>query len=136
MGVMGLVSMAFVLLVGGVINGPAIAGIFTIVGFSAFGKHLKNCLPIVLGVIITALFLGRDISSTSIIITVLFSTTLCPIAGVYGPRIGFIAGVLHYFLATSVGVIHGGVNLYNNGFAGGLVAGFLLPILDSFVKRR
>ena len=27
-------------------------------------------------------------------------------------------------------------NLYNNGFAGGLVAGFLLPILDAFVKRR
>ncbi len=136
MGVMGLISIAFVLSVGGVINGPAIAGIFTIVGFSAFGKHLKNCLPVVLGVIITALFLGRDISSTSVIITVLFSTTLCPIAGVYGPRIGFIAGILHYFLATSVGVIHGGVNLYNNGFAGGLVAGFLLPILDSFVKRR
>ena len=136
MGLMGLISLIFVLLIGGVINGPVIAGIFTIVGFSAFGKHLKNCIPIILGVLITALFLGRDISSTSVIITVLFSTTLCPIAGVYGAKIGFIAGILHFLLATNVGIIHGGVNLYNNGFAGGLVAGFLLPILDAFVKGR
>ena len=136
MGFMGLISLIFVLLIGGVINGPVIAGIFTIVGFSAFGKHLKNCIPIILGVLITALFLGRDISSTSVIITVLFSTTLCPIAGVYGANIGFIAGILHFLLATNVGIIHGGVNLYNNGFAGGLVAGFLLPILDAFVKGR
>ena len=98
--------------------------------------NIKNCVPIILGVLITALFLGRDISSTSVIITVLFSTTLCPIAGVYGANIGFIAGILHFLLATNVGIIHGGVNLYNNGFAGGLVAGFLLPILDAFVKGR
>ena len=136
MGLMGLLSLSFVLLIGGVVNGPVVAGIFTVVGFSAFGKHIKNCLPIVLGVIVTALFLGRDISSTGVIITVLFSTTLAPIAGVYGYKIGFIAGILHFLLATNVGIIHGGVNLYNNGFAGGLVAGFLLPILDAFVKRR
>ncbi|MBQ3420167.1 MAG: DUF1576 domain-containing protein, partial [Romboutsia sp.] len=136
MGIMGLISLIFVLLIGGVINGPVIAGIFTIVGFSAGGKHIKNCIPILLGVLMTAVFLGRDISSTSVIITVLFSTTLCPIAGVYGSKIGFIAGILHFLLATNVGIIHGGVNLYNNGFAGGLVAGFLLPILDAFVKGR
>ena len=136
MGVMGLLSLSFVLLIGGVVNGPVIAGIFTVVGFSAFGKHLKNCIPVILGVITTALFLGNDISATGTIITILFSTTLAPIAGVYGSNIGFIAGILHFLLATNVGIIHGGVNLYNNGFAGGLVAGFLLPILDAFVKRR
>ena len=135
MGVMGIISMIYVFLIDGVINGPVIAGIFTVVGFSAFGKHLKNCLPIVLGVIISALFLEFDISSTGIIIVVLFSTTLAPIAGVYGSKIGFIAGVLHLILATNVGIMHGGVNLYNNGFAGGLVAGFLLPILNAFIKR-
>lgn len=136
MGVMGLLSLSYVLLIKGVVNGPVIAGIFTVVGFSAFGKHIKNCLPITLGVIVTALFLGHNISSTSVIITVLFSTTLAPIAGVYGSKIGFIAGILHFLLATNVGIIHGGVNLYNNGFAGGLVAGFLLPIIDAFVKGR
>ena len=64
----------------------------------------------------------------------MFSTNLAPIAGVYGYKIGFIAGILHFLLATNVGIIHGGVNLYNNGYAGGLDAGFLLPILDAFVK--
>ncbi len=136
MGIMGLLSLSYVLLIGGVINGPVIAGIFTVVGFSAFGKHIKNCLPIMLGVISTALFFGNDISSTSVIITVLFSTTLAPLAGVYGYKVGFIVGILHFILATNVGIIHGGVNLYNNGFAGGLVAGFSLPILDAFIKRR
>ena len=96
MGIMGLLSLSYVLLIGGVINGPVIAGIFTVVGFSAFGKHIKNCLPIILGVIIAALFLEYDISSTVVIITVLFSTTLAPIAGVYGYKIGFIAGILHF----------------------------------------
>ena len=136
MGIMGLLSLSYVLLIGGVVNGPVVAGIFTVVGFSAFGKHLKNCLPIMLGVISTALFFGKDISSTGVIITVLFSTTLAPLAGVYGYKIGFIVGILHFILATNVGIIHGGVNLYNNGFAGGLVAGFSLPILDAFIKRR
>ncbi|MFI3210398.1 MAG: DUF1576 domain-containing protein [Peptostreptococcaceae bacterium] len=136
MGVMGIISMTFVLLIGGVVNGPVIAGIFTVVGFSAFGKHFKNCMPIIVGVLITAIFFEHDISSTSVIITMLFSTTLAPIAGVYGFVVGVLAGILHFILATNVGIIHGGVNLYNNGFAGGLVAGFLLPILDAFVERR
>lgn len=135
MGLMGIFCILFVLAIGGIINGPVIAGIFTVVGFSAFGKHFKNCLPIVVGVIIAALFLGHDINSTGIIITILFSTTLAPIAGIFGYKVGIIAGILHLILATNVGVIHGGVNLYNNGFAGGLVAGFLLPILNAFVKR-
>ena len=80
MGIMGILCMIFVLSIGGVINGPVIAGIFTVVGFSAFGKHLKNCLPIIIGVLATALFLDKDITSTSVIITMLFSTTLAPIS--------------------------------------------------------
>lgn len=136
MGVMGIISLSYVILIGGIVNGPVIAGIFTVVGFSAFGKHLKNCTPIVVGVILMALVFRKDITSTAIIITVLFSTTLAPLAGVYGYKIGLLAGMLHFILASNVGVIHGGVNLYNNGFAGGLVAGFLLPMIDAFRKRR
>ena len=135
MGLMGLICLLYVILIGGIVNGPVIAGIFTVVGFSAFGKHLKNCTPIALGVIIMALIFKNDITSTSIIITVLFSTTLAPLAGVYGYKLGILAGMLHFILATNVGIIHGGINLYNNGFAGGLVAGFLLPMIDAFRKR-
>lgn len=134
MGIMGILSLLYVLVVGGIVNGPVIAGIFTIVGFAAFGKHPKNCLPIMLGVIVAAFFVGYDLSSTGIIISVLFSTTIAPIAGTYGMGVGIIAGILHLALVTNIGIIHGGINLYNNGFAGGLVAGFLVPIIDAFKK--
>ena len=42
---------------------------------------------------------------------------------------GFVAGWLHMAVVTSIGVLHGGMNLYNNGFAAGIVAGFMLPIV-------
>ena len=44
MGINGMVATAFLVLVGGDLNGPTIGGIMTIVGFSATGKHLRNIL--------------------------------------------------------------------------------------------
>ncbi len=134
MGVMGLLSLFYVLALGGVLNGPIMAGIFTISGFAAFGKHPKNCFPIVAGVMLAGYFIGMDFSSTGFLISALFSTTIAPIAGTYGPGIGVVAGMLHLALVTNIGVVHGGINLYNNGFSGGLVAGFLVPIIDAFRK--
>lgn len=135
MSLVGFLSLAYVLAIGGVVNGPVLAGIFTVVGFGAFGKHLKNILPVVMGVIATALFFGYELNSTGIIISVLFSTTLAPVAGSYGPIIGFLSGVIHMILVTNVGIVHGGINLYNNGFSGGIVAGVLIPVVDAFRKE-
>lgn len=134
-GLLGIFALAYVILVGGVVNGPTLAGIFTVAGFGAFGKHFKNILPVMAGVVVTALVFNYDLSSTAIVISVLFSTTLAPIAGSYGPIAGFIAGVSHMILVTNVGIIHGGINLYNNGFSGGLVAGVLIPVIDAFRKE-
>ena len=135
MGVMGLLSVIYVIMVDGIFNGPVFAAIFTVVGFSAFGKHPKNSFPVVLGVWIAAVFFGYDLQSTGMILAVLFSTTIAPIAGTYGPIAGMIAGILHLALVTNIGGIHGGINLYNNGFSGGLVAGFFVPIIDAFKKE-
>ena len=33
-------------------------------------------------------------------------------------------------VVMNVGYLHGGMNLYNNGFSGGFVAGILIPIFD------
>lgn len=134
MGVMGLIAMTFVLLMGGVVNGPIIAGIMTIVGFGAFGKHPKNCMPVILGVMLGGLFFEYDYSSTTFLISALFSTTIAPVAGTFGPIAGVFAGILHLTLVTNIGIIHGGINLYNNGFAGGLAAGMIVPIIDAFKK--
>lgn len=52
MGINGIFAVLCVLAVGGDLNGPTIGGIFTIVGFSATGKHLRNIVPIIIGVVI------------------------------------------------------------------------------------
>lgn len=134
MGLMGVIALTFVLLLGGFVNGPVIAGILTIVGFGAFGKHPKNCMPVILGVLLGGLFFDYDYSSTTFIISALFGTTIAPVAGTFGPIAGVIGGLLHLTLVTNIGIIHGGINLYNNGFAGGLTAGIIVPIIDAFKK--
>ncbi len=135
MGFMGLISSFFVMLLGGRFNGPVIGGILTIVGFAAFGKHVKNCLPVLLGVYLASFLKVWDGGSTPVIIAGLFGTTLAPIAGQFGPLAGILAGFCHLSIVMNVGVLHGGVNLYNNGFAGGFVASFLVPIINALKKE-
>ncbi|HCL79480.1 MAG TPA: DUF1576 domain-containing protein, partial [Synergistaceae bacterium] len=48
---------------------------------------------------------------------------------------GVIAGYVHSSVVLYVGVLHSGFNLYNNGFAGGLVAAVLVPLLEAFRRR-
>ncbi|MBA4700146.1 MAG: DUF1576 domain-containing protein [Ruminococcus sp.] len=136
MGFIGLITTLYVILVKGEFNGPIVAGILTAVGFAAFGKHPKNCIPIMAGVFLGGYFMKYDLSSTSIIIASLFGTTLAPIAGVYGTIPGVIAGVLHVAMVNITGEFHGWLNLYNNGFAGGIVAAFLLPVYNSVFKKK
>ena len=57
-------------------------------------------------------------------------------AGKFGPVVGIIAGYLHSSVALNVGIVYGGMNLYNNGFAGGIVAIFLVPVVQSISDRR
>lgn len=78
MGLNGLFATFFVLAVGGNLNGPTIGGIFTIVGFSATGKHLRNIFPIMAGVCIASTVRAWDITNPSALLALLFSTTLAP----------------------------------------------------------
>lgn len=136
MGINGTVATLLLLAVGGDINGPTIGGIFTIVGFSATGKHIRNILPIMAGVYLGSLTKNWSITDPSCTLAFLFSTTLAPIAGEFGVIAGIIAGYLHSSVALNVGMINSGMNLYNNGFAGGLVAIILVPVIQSFISRR
>ena len=136
MGINGLFAMGMVLLAGGSLNGPTIGGIFTIVGFSATGKHLRNIAPIMLGVALASLAGKWNLSDPSPLLALLFSTTLAPIAGEFGFWTGVIAGFIHASVALNVGIVYGGMNLYNNGFAGGLVAIFMVPVIRSVRDRK
>ena len=134
-GILGLICTIFVCICGGKFNGPIIGGIFTVMGFGAFGKHPKNVIPIMTGVLITSILNKYDPSGTPAILTALFSTTIAPIAGEFGLIGGLFAGFIHKAVATNVGFIHGGINLYNNGLAGGLVAAVLVPLYKNFMER-
>lgn len=136
MGVNGLFATLFVVLVGGQLNGPTIGGIFTIVGFSATGKHIRNIAPIMFGVLLASFTKEWTISSPSPLLALLFSTTLAPVAGEFGVIVGMIAGFLHSSVALNVGIVYGGMNLYNNGFAGGIVAMFMVPMIHSIMDKR
>ncbi|HGF7828608.1 TPA: DUF1576 domain-containing protein, partial [Enterococcus faecium] len=136
-GLVGLMLSSYVLLVGGQLNGPVIGAILSAVGFSAFGCHLKNSFPILVGIFIASLFgTFHEITSTGMLVAAVFGTGLAPISGFYGSFYGVIAGVLHIALVNNVSTLHGGLNLYNSGFSTGFVAGILVPILDNFTAVR
>lgn len=130
MGIMGFVASAVTLLIGGSWNGPVIGGILTIVGFAAFGKHPRNALPPMFGAAAMALLSRYGLDMPASQLAVLFASTLAPISGEYGALAGFAAGCIHLALVQVVGALHGGLNLYNNGFAGGMTAGLFIPVLE------
>ncbi len=134
MGIMGLLSMLFVIILGGVFNGPVFGSVLTVSGFSAFGKHPKNTIPILTGVLLAGALKIWDLNTTGVIIAGLFGTTLAPIAGKYGFLAGVVAGFLHLSVVMNVGIIHGGINLYNNGFSGGIVSSLMFPVLEALKK--
>ena len=136
MGVNGLAVTLFVAALGCDLNGPVIGSIFTVVGFSATGKHIRNILPIMFGVWIASWTKSWNITDPSATLALLLSTTLAPIAGEFGIFAGLLAGFLHSSVSLNVGIVYGGMNLYNNGFAGGLVAIFLVPVIQSIMDRR
>jgi hypothetical protein len=137
MGIMGLIGCAYIELVGGHYNGPTIGGVLTIVGFAAFGKHPKNAVPIMFGVWLGtflpfSVFKEVGASSPGPILAALFGTTLAPLAGQFGVIIGILAGIVHLSIVSQVGILHGGLNLYNNGFAGGFVAMFFVALINGY----
>lgn len=134
MGMLGFLCLIFIFLFFPIINGPILAGMFTIIGFAGFGKHLKNVFPIMVGVTIAYYLFNKNMSTTAFAITMFFSTTLAPISGKFGIKAGIIAGFLNYCLVSNIGPAHGGLNLYNTGLAGGLIASVLVPILIVFEK--
>ncbi len=135
-GLNGLVATGYVLFVGGPLNGPTIGGILTVAGFGACGKHASNILPIFLGVILGGLTKVWSLNDPAPLLAALFGTSLAPIAGYYGWAWGVAAGFINSSVALNSGVLHGGMNLYNTGFSAGIVAAFLVPLMDSLAKRK
>ena len=137
MGLSGLIATGYILLIGGDLNGPTVGSIFTIMGFAAYGKHPRNILPIMGGIALGAWALPElSLTAPAVQMAALLGTTLVPMAGTYGWWGGLLAGFLHICLVMRTGGPVNGLNLYNNGFSGGLVVIFLTPLLEAILTIR
>ena len=136
MGILGFMSTAYVLAVGGALNGPTIGGIFTVVGFGAFCLHYYNVIWPVVGIVLLSLVSVWSLNEPGILLAVLFSTAICPIAGRYGELWGIAAGMVHVSIVRQTAVNYGWLNLYNNGFAAGLTCIVLLPLIALVEKEH
>lgn len=136
MGINGLIGVAYILLAGGELNGPTVGGILTLMGFAAYGKHMRNILPIMVGVALGAFGMHRTPDAPSLQLAGLFGTTLAPIAGQFGWFAGVLAGFLHSAVVVQTSGPVAGLNLYNNGFSGGLITMVLYPVLTALARRR
>lgn len=135
-GVNGALAAAYILITGGDLNGPTLGGIFTVMGFSAFGKHARNILPVMAGVLLGGVLMEGGVNAPSLQLAGLFCTTLAPVSGYFGWPFGVLAGFLHASVVLHAGSPVGGLNLYNNGFSGGLIAIVLFPVLTAALRRR
>lgn len=136
MGILGILATTVTLALGADINGPTMGGIFTIIAFGAFGKHVKNVVPVIFGAVLATFVNVTDPTAPGNILAVLFSTGLAPIAGQFGIIWGIVAGFIHVNVVLHAGYITNGLNLYNNGFAAGLLAIVLVPIITTLRNSR
>ncbi len=131
-GLLGLAGMVYLTAVGADINGPVIGGLLTVMGFATFGKHPRNCWPVSFGVILATLVFGKSLTAPGPVLAMLFSTTLAPLAGEVGILMGIAAGAVHLMVVERSAEWHGGLDLYNNGFAGGFTATLFVAIIQWF----
>lgn len=126
------------------VNGLVVASIFTISGFSLFGKNIYNATPIILGVMVYA-----KISRTpfrTLVPIALFGTALAPLVSevtfnfglpvhrgiLFGVLAGFLSGFVMPLLAKHFYGFHKGFSLYNMGFTAGIIGTFCIALFRSF----
>jgi hypothetical protein len=125
-------------------SGVAFAGVWTVVGFSFFGKNPLNVLPIWIGFYLYTRFTKTKLNQY--VGTFLFSSGIAPsvsyliFAGLFpfqlsipiGLMTGIVVGFLTPMVVSTVGKFHQGYNLYNTGFGLGFIAVLLTSLLGIF----
>ena len=132
MGLVGMIGLAYLRLAGVGLNGPLICCVFAMTGFAAFGKHPRNVLPVMAGAVLCALVMGDiPLTAPGTLLATLLCTGLAPVAGQFGWYWGMAAGFLHMAIVQHTSFLHGGMNLYNNGFAAGLTCVLMIPLIEA-----
>ena len=140
-GVYGLFILLYYNLIGATFTGTTMGAVFCMLCCCCNGATVLNVFPILLGYVVMGLLNKVGVTSfavnaQAIVVGACFGSGLAPITGEYGLLAGFVAGILHYCLVTSVPGIHGGFNLYNGGFTAGIVCFVYVPILEHYFKSK
>lgn len=135
MALVGGICTAYICLVGGDFSGPVVGAILTAFGFAAFGAHVKNYVPVLLGVFLSTFLTRFEPTTPGMQLASIFAVGLAPVAGQFGPVAGVLAGMLHAVIVMCTAQMYGGLNLYNNGFSAGWVAIIMVPALESFIMN-
>ncbi|MGM9969275.1 MAG: DUF1576 domain-containing protein [Anaeroplasma sp.] len=115
-------------------SGPVYASLMIVFGFSFFGKNLLNTLPIYLGIFLFSVY--KKTPFKNLIIAILLSTGLGPLVSYtmfgFGLQyyisipLGILCGVASGFIIPAFTAhtlsFHEGYNIYNTGFALGIIA--------------
>ena len=65
-GINGFIGMGVILCSGGDLNGPTLGGIFAIMGFSSYGKHMFNIVPVMAGVLLGSIVMSWHINDSAV----------------------------------------------------------------------
>lgn len=131
-----LIAILFKIPMNGVVFGSALS----ILGFAGFGMHMRNVLPVwigsILAIYISMLIKGNYNLSISTIIAFIFASGLAPICGKFGFVYGLVGGFMHIVLTPIMINMHGGFDLYNNGFSAGFTAAILCVVAEKIIKKE
>ena len=145
LGVYGMFIVLYYTLIGATWNAATIGVTFCMVACFAKGSHPRNVWPIMVGYV-AASFLSKGvcaltgadftlaINAQAIVIGLCFANGLSPVAGKYGWPFGIAFGMIHYFLVTSVPLMHGAFCLYNGGFTAAITCMLFVPVVQNFFK--
>lgn len=139
-GIVTGISICILKFSGASFNGDTIVKMGLMSGFSLFGKNFFNIWPIILGSWLYAKYRKRPFSRYASV--ALLSTSLAPLVSymtfgsIYASvPLGLLSGVVIGFVLPSLSSytykIQNGMNLYNMGFACGLLAMMIVPILTA-----
>lgn len=146
-GVYGLFIVLYYNLIGANFNGVTFGLIFCMLACCNSGSNLRTVLPIMAAYVLASLaFSGLSalaggqfqsaINAQAIVTGLCYASGLSPLCRRYGWQYGFVGGVMHYLLVTTVPSLHGGFCLYNGGFTAAFTCLLLVPILQHFCRTK
>ena len=139
-----LLCMLLLMFTGIVPNGSTIMALWLVTGFAFLGKNILNVWPIIFGVFLFSRYKKEKFSNYTL--AALLGTCLSPIVSqlyysghlpkvpslIIGILLGIFVGFILPPVASHCVKAHNGYNLYNIGFASGIIATMMMSIFRLF----